>query len=131
MSLLFLGNSCRSPMAESILKHICSNESVPLNWTIDSAALETWNVGRPPEPRCLLVLAENGMTSYHIGRQICRGDFEKFDYILAMDLSNKECLMEMCPSKYQNKIQLIGAYDCQYNKIVIDPYFVSARIYES
>lgn len=69
----FLGNSCRSPMAECILKNLVNklNEnSVKLECFIDSAAIETWNVGRRPDERCLSVLKENGLNTNHIGRQV-------------------------------------------------------------
>lgn len=62
-----IGNSCRSPMAESVLKSI-----VDERWEVDSAALADWNVGRDPEPRCIKVLAANGLTSYHKTRQVYR-----------------------------------------------------------
>ena len=55
-------------MAESILKSIASAKK--LNWKIDSAAVREWNVGRPPEPRCLKVLKENGLGSNHVGRTV-------------------------------------------------------------
>lgn len=55
-------------MAESVLKSLAARNN--LNWKIDSAALREWNVGRSPEPRCIKVLAENNLTSDHIGRQV-------------------------------------------------------------
>lgn len=60
-------------MAEAVLKDMLHrNEYQHLNWTVDSAGVANWNVGRPPEPRCLQVLNENELTSNHIGRQVMR-----------------------------------------------------------
>lgn len=62
------GNSCRSPMAESVMKSILAGKN--LNWYVDSAAIADWNVGYSPEPRCIEVLGENGLISSHITRQV-------------------------------------------------------------
>lgn len=61
-------------MAEAVLKHLTqANEKI--QWTIDSAALANWNVGRSPEPRCLAVLKENEISTNHIGRQVNHSNF--------------------------------------------------------
>lgn len=59
-------------MAETILKHIVAlkKSEISLNWDIDSAALRSWNIGYPPEDRCLQVLSEHGLKSDHIGKEV-------------------------------------------------------------
>lgn len=116
-----IGNSCRSPMAESILKKMTIDSN---DWEIDSAALADWNVGRSPEPRCLKILAENGLWSEHISRQIRDEDFYHFDYIFGMDSQNIEDLQEIAPKSMESKIHLLGSYS-SFDKIIFDPYFVS------
>lgn len=70
-------------MAESVLKDLLSKVSgKQLNWYIDSAAIADWNVGLSPEPRCIAVLEENGLTSNHIARQVNRDKCYKFVYHL-------------------------------------------------
>lgn len=59
--MVCLGNICRSPMAEAVLKSM-------VDWYVDSAALESWNIGRQPEKRCLQVLADNNLTLKHKAR---------------------------------------------------------------
>lgn len=60
-------------MAESVLKDLITKVSDrDLNWYIDSAAVADWNVGLSPEPRCIEVLQENGLTSSHIARQVSK-----------------------------------------------------------
>lgn len=67
LTMNFAGNSCRSPMAESVLKSIAEDDK---NLFVDSAAIADWNVGYSPEPRCIQVLSEHNMTSEHITRQV-------------------------------------------------------------
>lgn len=116
-----IGNSCRSPMAESILKEMTKESN---DWEIDSAALADWNVGLSPEPRCLKILTENGLWSDHISRQIGDEDFFHFDYIFGMDNHNIEDLQAIAPKSTEEKIHLLGNYS-SYDKIIFDPYFVS------
>lgn len=57
-------------MAESVLKSIIADNNPPINWYVDSAAIADWNVGLSPEPRCITVLGEHGLSSDHIARQV-------------------------------------------------------------
>uniref|UniRef100_A0A182J2H9 Low molecular weight phosphotyrosine protein phosphatase n=1 Tax=Anopheles atroparvus TaxID=41427 RepID=A0A182J2H9_ANOAO len=127
MKILFvcIGNSCRSPMAESVMKSLAAKHNHS-DWHIDSAALADWNVGRSPEGRALEVLAENGLTSDHVGRQICSDDFCRFDYIFGMDESNLADLLQLAADAGQcrAKVELLGNYrGNERDKIIIDPYF--------
>lgn len=123
-----VGNSCRSPMAEAILKNLLEQVSLERNlvscWTVDSAAIANWNVGYPPEDRCLEVLKQNNVTTTHLGRQICLNDFYTFDYIFAMDHSNMRDLQERAPKDTKAKIEMLAKYDPHNEGIIRDPYFV-------
>lgn len=139
------GNSCRSPMAESVIRSIMSQQNPQLNWYVDSAALADWNVGYSPEPRCIAVLGENGLTSDHIARQvkcdltrlsnvwtehpadfqITDEDFERFDYIFGMDDMNIKYLERLQPPGTKAKVEYLGKYDFGQSNIIEDPYFVS------
>lgn len=63
-----VGNSCNSPMAETIMQNLMVKTS--LYWEIDSAALRTWNIGRKPDKRCLRVLREHGLRTDHFCRLV-------------------------------------------------------------
>uniref|UniRef100_W8BAZ7 Low molecular weight phosphotyrosine protein phosphatase 1 n=1 Tax=Ceratitis capitata TaxID=7213 RepID=W8BAZ7_CERCA len=127
LKILFvcIGNTCRSPMAESVMKHWV--KEYDLNWEVDSAGLRLWNVGRKPDERCIKVLEENGLATDHIGRQISPIDFYKYDYILAMDEHNMSELQELAgdPSHQRcAKIELLGKYiERKEDQIIRDPYF--------
>ncbi|XP_055612715.1 low molecular weight phosphotyrosine protein phosphatase 1-like [Uranotaenia lowii] len=125
MKILFvcIGNSCRSPMAEAVMKDLLAKENIH-HCLVDSAAIASWNVGRTPEERCLQVLSENNLTSEHIGRQIVEEDFVEFDYIFGMDEGNMRDLKAMSPVDCQARIELLGEYSMkEYDKIIFDPYF--------
>uniref|UniRef100_A0A182VUG7 Phosphotyrosine protein phosphatase I domain-containing protein n=1 Tax=Anopheles minimus TaxID=112268 RepID=A0A182VUG7_9DIPT len=125
MKILFvcIGNSCRSPMAESVMKSIAARHNLT-DWYVDSAALREWNVGRRPEERALTVLAEHGLTSDHVGRLICSDDFRQFDYVFGMDESNVADLLHLAPFDGRAKIELLGNYrGKELDRIIIDPYF--------
>lgn len=65
-----MGNSCRSPMAEAIFANEIESRGLQSMWKADSASILRWNVGRPPEPRCLNVLAKHGIKTNHLGRLV-------------------------------------------------------------
>lgn len=111
-------------MAEAVMRDMLLREN--LDWTVDSAALADWNVGRSPEERCLAVLRENGLDLEHIGRQIEADDFHRFDYIFGMDEGNVRDLMALAPENCPASVELLGNYRMkELDKIIFDPYFVS------
>lgn len=81
-SVLFvcLGNICRSPLAEGLARAVLPD------WRVDSAAVGTWHVGQPPDPRAIAVAAAHGLDiSGQRARRICAEDFDRFDWILCAD----------------------------------------------
>ena len=83
-----LGNICRSPMAEAVFKHLVEEEGLGDQFHIDSVGTAGYHVGEPAHRGTRRVLADHGINSTSISRQINRRDLETADYIIAMDSSN-------------------------------------------
>lgn len=85
--MVCLGNICRSPLAEGILRHLAQRRQ--LDWHIDSAGTGNWHVGDPPDRRSVHVARQNGIDISGLrGRQFQVSDFDHFDLIFVMDQDN-------------------------------------------
>jgi protein-tyrosine phosphatase len=95
-SVLFvcLGNICRSPLAEGVFRHILDGDGVSDRFRVDSAGTGGWHVGESPDFRATRIAATKGVTLAGHARQVQPEDFQRFDYILAMDRDNLENLEE-------------------------------------
>lgn len=126
-SILFvcLGNICRSPMAEGLLKKRVADDGISHQFRIDSAATSTYEIGRPPHPGTQAILAkENISTDDMIARQIQLQDFQKFDWIIGMDQSNVDELKQLAPADAQAKIHLfLSSVPGKEEQNVPDPYY--------
>lgn len=113
-----LGNICRSPMAEAVLRAKASQAG--LTWDIDSAATGSWHLGKPPDTRAYEAARKRGYdTSDQLARQVQHKDFTAFDLILAMDARNLSELEDMRPPNATAKIRLFDPD----GREVPDPYF--------
>lgn len=134
MNILFvcLGNICRSPVAEGILKHL-SAQYHP-DWNIDSAGLSDWHKGENPDPRSIQNARRNGIDISSItSRPLEEKDFELFDEILLMDNQNmREIKRFHSFTQYANKIKLAGTYlDAVAPPEVPDPYYGIERDFQA
>ncbi|EDV90682.1 low molecular weight phosphotyrosine protein phosphatase 1 [Drosophila grimshawi] len=128
MKVLFvcLGNTCRSPMAEAVLRQLIFKKQLT-DWETDSAGLRDWNVGWLPQGRAQDLLKQHGLKTEHMSREITSQDFYDFDYIFGMDDSNIQELQQIA-SRLQPpptcQIQLLGSYlNRKEDEIIPDPYF--------
>ena len=105
--MVCLGNICRSPLAEGILRH--KAEQLGLDWEIDSAGTGNWHAGSPPDHRSVAVAQKYGVDiSQQRARQFSVDDFEQFDRIFVMDSSNYRNVTQLAPNKAAKlKVELI------------------------
>ena len=106
--LLFvcLGNICRSPLAEGILKH--KAEALGINWTVESAGTNSYHIGQPPHQLSQKVAACNGLDiSTQVARRFSPDDFEKYDLIYAMASDVIQEMKEISGTRYEaSKVKL-------------------------
>lgn len=125
MRVLFvcLGNICRSPMAEAVMRDLVENNGLSDKITVDSAATSRWHVGEAPHKGTLSKLKEYQISTTGIkARQLQEGDFEQFDYIIGMDSSNVRNIREMLGQPDHPKI--FRFLDLTpHKKDVPDPYY--------
>jgi protein-tyrosine phosphatase len=83
-----LGNICRSPLAEGVFLHLAESAGVADRFEVDSAGTGDWHVGERPDPRAEAVARKYGVELPSSARQVTAADFQRFDYIVAMDREN-------------------------------------------
>jgi protein-tyrosine phosphatase len=122
--MVCLGNICRSPLAEGILKNML--EGPQTKWLVDSAGTGSWHIGEPPHQGSQKVAKKNGIDiSRQRARQFSIQDFESFDLILAMDSENYNDIIALAKNEEEKKkVHLILNYSHPgMNMAVPDPYF--------
>jgi len=126
--MVCLGNICRSPLAEGLLKK--KIDANALDWTVDSCGTADYHVGSAPDKRIIKIAA-----SFHTdisnlrARQFSVSDFEKFDLIYAMDKNNYRNIIELAKNNGQrNKVHLLlNEWKFGQNLEVPDPYYGSEQ----
>lgn len=123
--LLFvcLGNICRSPTAEAIASKMIQDQG--LGWMVDSAGTSDYHNGEKADARSIEHARARGYDVTSLSRPVIQDDFERFDWIFAMDESNLKNLKQMCrSSEHLTKIVLMTDY-CRIHKCqgVPDPYY--------
>jgi protein-tyrosine phosphatase len=90
-----LGNICRSPMAEAVMRHLVAHEGLANKISVESVGTGDWHVGQPPHPGTQAVLQRNQVECAGEARQVTRHDVESADYIIAMDNDNVRALQQL------------------------------------
>ena len=122
--MVCLGNICRSPTAEGVIKALIQARGLDHCIEVDSAGTSSWHIGEPPDPRTISAAAKRGVDlADQRGRQVQSSDFDTFDYILAMDKTNLHTLHDHCPVQYQHKLSLLLSHGDNANREVPDPYY--------
>lgn len=106
---------------------------VERDFVVDSAGIQDWHVGEPPNSRSMAVMEKYGLLPYNnVARQIRRQDFVEFDYIFGMDYWNVDDLMALAGSgdtESSARIHLLREFDPKGIGNIDDPYCVSNGIY--
>ena len=127
-----MGNICRSPTAEAVFRHYVENAGLSESIRIDSAGTHDYHIGHAPDLRSQQAAGQRGydMSSLR-GRQVASPDFEKFDYVLAMDKANLAILQYLAPRGCKKQLGLFLDYARHHNeREVPDPYYGGAQGFE-
>ncbi len=145
VSVLFVctGNICRSPTAEGVAHKLLTEAGLAARVTVDSAGLEGWHAGDPPDPRAIACAAARGsdLTTQR-ARQFGRADFGRFARILGMDRGHVSALRARqggdapgsatggATSQIRLFLDVLPPDDPQFGRDVPDPYYGDVSDYE-
>jgi protein-tyrosine phosphatase len=120
-----LGNICRSPTAEAVVRTLAALEAPELGLEVDSAGTAGYHVGDAPDPRMRAAAARRGYDLEPLRARIVEpADFERFDLILAMDRENLAVLHRRAPERVRERVRLFLEFAPQGDpQEVPDPYY--------
>jgi protein-tyrosine phosphatase len=123
-----LGNICRSPMAEIVMRDLVREAGLADRVRVSSAGTSDWHVGDAADSRAAEVLAGNGYdASAHRARQFRATWFADHDLVVAMDRSNERDLRRMAPPGAERRVRLLTSFDPEATSPdVPDPYYGGA-----
>lgn len=127
-----LGNICRSPMAEAIFKHKIHTKNLHKFVEVDSCGTSNYHIGDIPDHRTIATVNKNGIKIDHYVRQLTAEDLEEFDYIIAMDRSNHQNILQLSKNKtHAEKVLLMREFDSLgKGEEVPDPYWGDERSFQ-
>ena len=137
VSLCFvcLGNICRSPTAEGVMKKLAADAGLAARLFIDSAGTGAYHAGERADPRSRAEALRHGVDLTSVARQFELADFVRFDYVLAMDRRNLRDLQNLAAEPAQeDKLHLLRRFEPNAGELdVPDPYYGEgdgfARVY--
>lgn len=127
-----MGNICRSPTAEGVFSNLLRERGLGGAIRVDSAGTHAYHVDEPPDERAQAAALEREIDlSGQRARQVERADFERYDYIVAMDRDNLSNLRYLCPEEYREKIHLFMDFALKSRvRDVPDPYYGGGNGFE-
>lgn len=126
LSILFvcMGNICRSPTAEGMLRQRLAEEGLLERVEVDSCGTGAWHIGEPPDPRAIDAASARGIDISGLrGRQLSIDDFYHFDEILVMDSDNLARVHALMPTEGRARVLRLMHYAGHPDDDVPDPYF--------
>jgi protein-tyrosine phosphatase len=128
MRILFvcMGNICRSPTAEGVMRRLVEDAGLADRIEIESAGTGGWHVGAPPDERATVAAGRRGITLAGAAQQVTREDFRRFDLLIALDRSNLRELLAIAPDEdAAERVRLLREFDPRAagDFDVPDPYY--------
>ncbi len=120
-----LGNICRSPTSEGVFRSLVESRALDFEIQVDSAGTAGYHIGQAPDSRAIDAAAKRGVSISHLrARRLNRLDYEKFDYIIGMDLFNYQDLVSMAPLDYKGQVCLFMDFASDWDtREIPDPYY--------
>ena len=131
--MVCMGNICRSPMAEAVLRHKLAGTGLGAAVSVDSAGTHGFHRGLSPDPRAVARAEARGyVMAGQRSRPVAEADFERFDLLVAMDEDNLAELRNRCPVALQHKLLLLLADvpDVPVHEVP-DPYYASTAAFDT
>lgn len=127
-----MGNICRSPTAHGVFRDLVRQAGLDDQVLIDSAGTHAYHVGNPPDGRSMEAARRRGIELSDLrARSAEADDFERFDYVLAMDQDNYHSLSSICPDGLHEKIHMFMDFAPEMRtREVPDPYYGGAKGFE-
>jgi protein-tyrosine phosphatase len=129
-----MGNICRSPTAEGVMRSLVREAGLEDRIEIDSAGTGGWHAGEPPDRRATEAARRRGVTLAGAARQVVPEDFERFDLLVAMDRENLRGLLAVAPDEEAAaKVRLLREFDLEADGDldVPDPYYGGERGFDT
>jgi protein-tyrosine phosphatase len=118
--IVCMGNICRSPTAEAVLRQMVADAGAQQRIEVDSAGTGAWHVGEPADPRARSAAARRGYRLDGVARAVTVEDFDEFDLIVSVDEANLIKLRRMAPAGSAAQVRMLADTD------VPDPYYGGA-----
>ena len=127
------GNICRSPTAEGLLRQMAAARGLADRIQVASAGLEGWHAGDPPDRRSQVHALRRGYDLSTLrARHFTRGDFERHDWVIAMDAGHHDRLRTLCPPALRHRLRPAADFAASVPPAgVPDPYYGDARDFET
>ena len=125
IKILFVchGNICRSPMAEFVMKRLVRERGIERDFIIESAATSREELGNPVYPPARRMLARHGIScSGKNAVRMTKSDYDKYDYIVAMDSMNVRTIMRIIGSDTKSKVSMLLDFT-DHPRSVADPWY--------
>jgi protein-tyrosine phosphatase len=130
-----MGNICRSPTAQGVFRKLVEEAGLAEHIEIDSAGTHAYHLGEPPDPRARETALRRGIDLADLrARRAAPEDFERYDYVLAMDQDNYHALSAICPPGrgLERRLALLMDYVPEARmREVPDPYYGAAGGFEA